>query len=149
MVNASHCLFNCLSSSRKAVNTNFIIVFGLTWPGIKPKCTTSVADAQSTQLLISNYRCWWKRVCDFWAHHQLPFFWWCSFAPTWISTIFLVLFLFFCFFRLLGLYTFKPLNALYPKLERLKKSGRFLVLQKLGVPGWGIPSIEFSKILKS
>ena len=37
-----------------AVNTIFI-VFGLTRPGIKPKSTTSVADAQSSRPLIDQF----------------------------------------------------------------------------------------------
>ena len=33
--------------------------------------------------------------------------------------------------------TFKPLNAMYSKFERLKISGRTFVRLKSGVPGWG------------
>ena len=38
----SHCPFNCLTSSKETVNTNFL-VFGLTQLGIVPEPTTSVA----------------------------------------------------------------------------------------------------------
>ena len=44
---------------------------------------------------------------------------------------------FFCF-SLLLLSTFKSLNALYSKFERLKISARTRVRLKLGVPVWGI-----------
>ena len=44
----------------------------------------------------------------------------------------------FCF--LLPLSTFKPLNALYLKFERLKISGRTFERLKSGVPDWGNPS---------
>ena len=43
---------------------------------------------------------------------------------------------FFFFLILLRLSTFKPLNALYSKFERLKISGRISARLKLGVPGW-------------
>ena len=43
---------------------------------------------------------------------------------------------FFLFFFLFWLPTFKPLNALYSKFERLKISGRTRVRLKLEVPGW-------------
>ena len=43
------------------------------------------------------------------------------------------------FFFLFLLSTFKPLNALYSKFERLKISGRTSVRLKSGVPGWGDP----------
>ena len=53
---------------------------------------------------------------------------------------FFVLHLFLLFFLfLLPLSTFKPLNALYSKFERLKKLGRTFVRQKSGVSGWEIP----------
>ena len=56
-----------------------------------------------------------------------------------LKTIFFVLHLLnFFFLFLLPLSTFKPLNALYLKLMRLKISGRTSVRQKSGVPGWGI-----------
>ena len=48
-------------------------------------------------IYIDNYRYWWKMVCDFWAHHQLPFFWLCSFTPTW-KLFFLFSYFFFLFF---------------------------------------------------
>ena len=43
------------------------------------------------------------------------------------------------FLFLLRLSTFKPLNSLYSKFERLKISGRTFVREKLGTPGVGIP----------
>ena len=43
-------------------------------------------------IYLGNYQYWWKMVCYFWAQYQLPFFWLCSFTPTWI------LFFFFFFF---------------------------------------------------
>ena len=48
------------------------------------------------------------------------------------------LFSYFFFIILLRLSTFKPLNALYSKFERLKISGRTSARLKLGVPDWGI-----------
>ena len=58
-----------------------------------------------------------------------------------LNTIFLHFCLFFTFFFLflLRLSTFKPLNALYSKFERLKMSGRTSAGMKSGVRGWGIP----------
>ena len=57
-------------------------------------------------------------------------------------------FFFFVFFLFLfRLSTFKPLNALYSKFERLKIPGRTFVRLKSEVPGWGFPSIGSSKIL--
>ena len=59
-----------------------------------------------------------------------------------MNTTFLVFFLlsyfFFFFLIFLRLFTFKPLNALYSKFERLKISGRSSAGMKLGVPSWGI-----------
>ena len=81
---------------------------------------------------LGNYRYWWKMVCDFWAHYQLPFFWLCSFIATWIL-------FFFFFLILLRLSTFEPLNTLYLKLEQLKISRWTSARMKLGVPGWGDP----------
>ena len=52
----------------------------------------------------------------------------------WGASVFLLFFLF-----LLMLSTFKLLNALYSKFERLKISGKTLVQEKSGVPGWGDP----------
>ena len=52
MVEASHCPFNCRTSSRKAVNTNFFKVFGLTRPVIEPEPIVSVADVIPTRPLI-------------------------------------------------------------------------------------------------
>ena len=46
---------------------------------------------------------------------------------------------FFFFLFLLRLSTFKPLNALHSKFERLKILGRTSAGMKLGVPGWGNP----------
>ena len=43
----------------------------------------------------------------------------------------------FFFFIFLALSTFKQLNALYAKFERLKTSGRTFLRQKSGVPVWG------------
>ena len=43
------------------------------------------------------------------------------------------------FLLFLPLPSFKLLNALYLKFERLKISGRTFVRQKSGVPDWGIP----------
>ena len=51
------------------------------------------------------------------------------------SSFFLFLFLLF----LLQQSTFKPLNALYLKFERIEISRRTSAEGKLGVPGWGIP----------
>ena len=53
------------------------------------------------------------------------------------SSFFLLFF--FLFIILLRLSTFKSLNALYSKFERLKISGRTSARLKLGVPGWGNP----------
>ena len=47
---ASHCPFDCRTSSREAVNTE---AFGLTRPGIKPESTVSEADALSTRPLVN------------------------------------------------------------------------------------------------
>ena len=47
--------------------------------------------------------------------------------------------LFFFFLFLLRLSTFKPLNALYSKFERLKITERTSVGIKLGVPNWMDP----------
>ena len=45
---------------------------------------------------LGKYQFWWKMICDFWAqHYQSPFFWLCSFTPTWI-----LFFVFFSFFLL-------------------------------------------------
>ena len=63
------------------------------------------------------------------------------------SFFFLFSYFFFFFNILLRLSTFKPLNALYSKFERLKISGRTSARLKLGVPGWGTPSNGSSKIL--
>ena len=52
------------------------------------------------------------------------------------ASFFLLVFFFFLF--LLPLSTFKPLNALHSKSERLKISGRTFVRRKSGLPGWGI-----------
>ena len=81
---------------------------------------------------LGNCRYWRKMISDFRAHYHPPFFWLCSFTPTWILFFFFFLFL-------LRLSPFKPLNALYSKFERLKISGRTSVRLKLGVPGWGDP----------
>ena len=56
------------------------------------------------------------------------------------SSFLSVFFFFFFFLILLWLSTFKPLNALYSKFERLKPSGRTSAEMKLGVPGWEDPS---------
>ena len=48
-------------------------------------------------------------------------------------------FLLFFFLILLRLSTFKPLNALHSKFERLKISCRTSARQKLRVPGWKDP----------
>ena len=53
------------------------------------------------------------------------------------ASLFLLLFSFLVF--LLSLSTFKPLNSLYSKFERLKISGSTSVRQKSGVSGWGDP----------
>ena len=50
---ASPCSFLLLNVNREAVNTNFLIVFGLKRLRIEAVSTVSLADAQSTQLLIS------------------------------------------------------------------------------------------------
>ena len=49
------------------------------------------------------------------------------------------LFSYFFFLFLLRLSTFKQLNALYSKFERLKISRRTFVRLKWGVPGWWDP----------
>ena len=93
-------------------------------------------------IYLGNYHYWWKMVCDFWAHCLLAFFWLCSFTPTWmLFFFFFFFFLTFFFLILLRLSTFKPLNALYSKFQRLKisGSGRTSARLKLGVPGWGNP----------
>ena len=54
------------------------------------------------------------------------------------SFFFFFLTFFFFFLILLRLSTFKPLNSLYSKFERLKISGRTSAQLKLGVPGWRI-----------
>ena len=66
-----------------------------------------------------------------------------------LKAIFLVLFLFFLLFFLilLALATFKPLNALYSKFERLKISGTTFVRLKSGVPGCGDPQSDPQKFL--
>ena len=58
-----------------------------------------------------------------------------------LKTIFLVLHLFsyFFFFFFLLLSTFKLLNVMYSKFERLKISGRTFVRLKSEVPGWRDP----------
>ena len=94
-------------------------------------------------IYVGKYRFWWKMICAFWAHYQLPFFWLCLFTQTWIQFFFFfAFFLAFFFFLLflLRLSTFKPLNALYSKFERLKISGRTSAGMKSGVPGWRNPS---------
>ena len=50
-VKASRCSFNCWTSSREAVNSNFY----WTRPGIEPESTASVADALSTRPLIGEW----------------------------------------------------------------------------------------------
>ena len=90
-------------------------------------------------IYLGNYQYWWKMVCNFWAHYQPPFSWLCSFTPTWILFYFFFFLLFFFFLILLRLSTFKLLNALHPKFERLKISWRTSAELKLGVPGWGDP----------
>ena len=56
-----------------------------------------------------------------------------------LNTIFLLFFLTFPFLFLLQLSTFKPLNALYLKFERLEISRRTTAGMKSGVPGWEHP----------
>ena len=76
-------------------------------------------------------------------HSINRFFWLCSFTPTWILFFFFFVFfhtvLIFFFLILFRLSTFKPLNALYSKFERLKISGRTSAGMKLVVPGWRNP----------
>ena len=111
-----------------------------------PSHVTKIVQAKSGEkvddfepIYLGNYRYWWKIVCDFWAHYQLLLFWLCSFTPTrYYFSSFFSFFLLFFFLILLRLFTFKPLNALYLKFERLKISGRTSARMKLGVPGWGI-----------
>ena len=88
---------------------------------------------------LGKYQLWWKMICGFWAHYQLPFCWLCSFTPTRILFFFFFVFFLTFFFFLLRLSTFKPLNALYSKFERLKISGKTSAGMKSGVPGWRIP----------
>ena len=124
------------------LGTMCVLINALCKPSLGvPGHVTKILQAKSGQkvdnfepIYLGNYRYWWKLVCGFWAHYQLPFFWLCSFTPTWILFSF-----FFFFFLLLRLSTFKPLNALHSKFERLKISGRTSAWLKLGVPGWGNP----------
>ena len=59
--------------------------------------------------------------------------------PEYYFCSFFFLLSFFLFYYFLRLSTFKPLNTLYLKFERLKISGRASLRLKLGVPGWGNP----------
>ena len=68
---------------------------------------TKILQAKSGQkvdnfesVYLGNYLYSWKMVSDFWAHYQLPFFWLCSFTPTWI------LFFFFFFLFLTSFFLF-------------------------------------------
>ena len=71
-----------------------------------------------------------------------------SFRYVCLPNLNILLFFLFCIcFFFLPLTPFKPLNALYSKFERLKISGRTFVRQKLGVSGWGSPSIGSSNVL--
>ena len=114
----------------------------------KMLCTKNGQKVDNFELIYLNkYRYWWNMICDLWAHYQLFFFWLCSFIPTWIPFFFFFSFFFFFFFIiLLWLSTFKPLNALYSKIERLKISGRTSVGLKSGLPVWGVP---LNRVLQS
>ena len=67
--------------------------------------------------------------CLFFGYVRLPQ------LEYYFSSFFLFSYFFVIFLRLC---TFKPLNALYSKFERLKISGRTSARMKLEVPGWGI-----------
>ena len=110
-----------------------------------PSCVIKIVQPKSGQkvdnfklIYLNNFRYWWKIVCDFWAHYQLSFFWLRSFTPTWYYFFSFFLLFFFFIIIILRQSTFKPLNALHLKFERLKISGRTSARMKLGVPGWGI-----------
>ena len=64
-----------------------------------------------------------------------------------LNAVFLFSFFFHTFFLLFltMLSTFRSLNALYSKFERLEISGRTFVRLKSEVPGWGIP---LNRVLK-
>ena len=131
-------------------DTMWVLINALCKPSLgAPGHVTKILQAKGGQkvddfepIYLGNYRYWWKMVCNFWAHYQLAFFWLCSFTPTWI-----LFFFFFCFFLtffsvfiiLFLLSTFKPLNALYSKFERLKISRRTNARLKLGGARLGDP----------
>ena len=139
------------------LNTMWVLMNVLCKPSFKaPSHVTKILQAKNGRkveefepIYLGNYQYWWKMVCDFWAHYQPLFFWLCSFTPTWISfcwfCIFFLTVLFFLSF--LPLSTFKLLNALYSKFERLNISRRTFVQQKLGCQVGESSSTESSKIL--
>ena len=119
-----------------------------------PGLVTKILQAENGQkvdefepIYLSNYRCWWKIVCDFehtfdhlcFGYVRLPH------LENYFSC-FVSFFLTF-FFILLALATFKPLNALYSKFERLKISGTTFVRLKSGVPGCGDPQSDPQRFL--
>ena len=110
-----------------------------------PDHVTKILSAQNEQkldefepiYLVINYRYWWKMVCNFWAHyHHLSFGYVCLPQLEYYFSSFCFYFLtFFSFISMLS--TFKPLNALYSKFERLKIHWRTFVQLNSGVLGWG------------
>ena len=88
------------------LDTMCVLITALCWPslGAPGPVMTEILQAENGQkvtefesIYLCNYRYWWKMVCDFWAHYQPPFFWLCSFIPTWILIV-LFHFFFFLFF---------------------------------------------------
>ena len=126
--------------------SNLVLINGLCKPSLKAsghvtkmlpaKHGQKVDDFEPTHL--GKYRFWWKMIYAFWAHSQPPFFLVCSFTPTWLLFFFFSFFLLFFLF-LFQLSTFKPLNALCLKFERLEISRRTSAGMKLGVSSWGDP----------
>ena len=112
------------------------LVLGL---GLEHSCSwpREVLSSERLSLASDFFLCPWPRPRALCPRLHL----WCLFTPTWILFFFFFfsffLLLFFFFIILLRLSTFKPLNALYSKFERLKISGRTNARLKLGVPGWG------------
>ena len=95
-------------------DTMWVLINALRKPSLGASShVTKILQAKSGQkmddfepIYLGNYQYWWKMVCDFWAHYQLPFLWLCSFIPTWILCFFFFFFFltFFPFFLFLSGY---------------------------------------------
>ena len=116
--------------------TFWVIINGLCKPTLgAPGHMTKMLQAKNGQkvddfepIYLGKYRFWWKTMC-FLSTLSTAFLLVMFVYPN-LNTFFFLLLLFFLF----RLSTFKLVNALYSKFERLKISGRTSAVMKSGVP---------------